>query len=220
MLLPQELKVVLATLTQRRAWLLKSLDAKDVSPTQREESVATLKTLDSAMQKLARMPPSKNNTGPAVKPAPSAPKKLSKKKIDPADAYALIAEDDAASIQLLKGVLEDIGIQKIDVVENGRAALYALQNCSPAFDIVLCDWEMPEMNGLEVRRQVKSLAKLQDTYYMMVTGMTEVAKIREAIALGVNDYIAKPVDVDTLEKKVRTFLQGDEDTSATGTQGD
>lgn len=211
MLQTQELKVVLSTLTQRRAWLLKTLDNKDLVETQRSEHIQTLKTLDSAMQKLARV-----GNGAAAKPAASAPaaapKKAKKRVIELSDAHVLIAEDDTASVELLTGLLEDMGIKNIEVVTNGRDALYSLQNCSPAFDIVLCDWEMPEMNGLEVRRAVKSLAKLQDTYYVMVTGMTEVAKIREAIALGVNDYIAKPIDLDVLERKIRGALGGEEST--------
>lgn len=205
MLTPQEYKVVLATLTQKRAWHLRALEDSSAEAEQRKAHHNTVKLLDSAMQKLARLKPS---------PAPAAPttptRKPKRQAIEPGDAYVLIAEDDHVNAQLLRETLEDLGITRIDVVENGRSALYALQNCSPAYDIVLCDWEMPEMNGLEVRRAVKSLAKLQDTHFVMVTGLTEVSRIREAINLGVNDYIAKPVNMEIFEQKIKAVLAGEE----------
>ncbi len=80
---------------------------------------------------------------------------------------------------LLRGILEDLGIKKIDTAKDGREAFYALQSCSPPYDVVLCDWDMPEMSGLEVRKQVKQLAKLLDTHFMMVTAVTEAARIRK-----------------------------------------
>lgn len=213
MLDAKELKVVMATLTKRRAWLLKSLEDKTIEDEAREENLSTLKLLDSSMQKLAKL--ASNSPKPSKPPAsapqaspPTQAKKGKRKSVDPQDAYVLIAEDNHDSALLLQGVLEDMGITKVDIVEDGRAAVYALQNCSPPFDIVLCDWDMPEMNGLEVRKAVKSLAKLQDTHFVMVTAVSEAARIKEAIMNGVNDYIVKPVDVDVLEKKLLAALAG------------
>ena len=122
----------------------------------------------------------------------------------------LIAEDNRDSAELLKGILEDLGIAQIDLVENGRAALYALQNCSPPYDIVLCDWDMPEMNGLEVHRNVRTLAKLRDTHFVMVTAISEGSRIREAIQQGIGDYLVKPIDIDILGKKIKSALAGGE----------
>lgn len=213
MLDPKELKVVLATLTKRRAWLLKNLGETDLAPEAHEENILTLKLLDSSILKLARL------ASPAPKPATSKPaatppstlrKNNKKPVIDPTDAYVLIAEDNRDSAELLKGILEDMGINKIDVVSDGRAALYALQNCSPPYDIVLCDWDMPELSGLEVHRNVRTLAKLRDTHFVMVTAISESSRIREAIQQGIGDYLVKPIDVEILEKKLKTALAGGE----------
>lgn len=202
MLDAKELKLVLATLSKRRAWLVKSLEDAGLEDTLRQEYQSTARTLETAMQKLAATQP---------KPAPSPPPPIKKapKKREPvalADAYVLVAEDNPDSLLLLRGILDDLGIKKIDSVRDGREALNALQNCSPAYDLVLCDWDMPEMNGLEVRKQVKQLAKLQDTHFMMVTAVSEAARIREAISQGITDYIVKPIDIDVLEKKIKTAL--------------
>lgn len=213
MLDAKELKVVLATIAKRRAWLVKTLEEQSLDPRVRDDHLTTLKLLDSSAQKLARL----NATQP-TKPAISKPslqaaparRAVKRPAIDLADAYVLIAEDNRDSAQLLRGVLEDMGINKIDIVEDGRAALYALQNCSPPYDLVLCDWDMPEMSGMEVHRSVRSLAKLQDTHFVMVTAISEAGRIREAIQQGVSDYMVKPIDVDVLEKKLKTALSGKE----------
>lgn len=210
MLDTKEMKVVLATLTSRRAWLLKALEDQNLDIALREEHLATLKVLESSMQKLARLA-SQTVKPPATKAGPfvSTRKPTKRPTIEAGDAYVLIAEDNRDSAVLLKGVLEDLGIKKIDVVEDGRSALYALQNCSPPYDIVLCDWDMPGMSGIDVHRNVKSLAKLRDTHFVMVTAISEAARIREAIQQGVSDYLVKPIDIDVLEKKLMTALAGE-----------
>jgi two-component system, chemotaxis family, chemotaxis protein CheY len=208
MLDAKELKVVLATLSARRTWLNKALEDSKLEETQRQELIQTAKLIDSAMQKLAvsvqKSPPP---AAPSTAPAPA--KKPPPKRKDPialADAYVLVAEDNPDSMMLLRGILDDLGIKKIDSAKDGREALHALQNSSPPYDLVLCDWDMPEMSGLEVRKQVKQLAKLQDTHFMMVTAVSEAARIREAIGQGITDYIVKPIDIDILERKIRIAL--------------
>lgn len=212
MLEAKEIKVVLATLTQRRAFLMKGLDKPDLDAKAREEQIATLKHLDSSIKKISKLASSKSAVAKPQSPSPaSIPKKTAKRQaIAPEDAYVLIAEDNADSAELLKTVLEDMGILKIDIVEDGRAAVRALENCSPAYDVVLCDWDMPEMNGLQVRKAIKPLAKLRDTHFMMVTANSETSRIKEAIRNGVNDYIVKPVDIDILETKLKAALAGGE----------
>jgi two-component system, chemotaxis family, chemotaxis protein CheY len=213
----KEQKVVLTTLSQRRSWLLKQLENSALEVNTREEHIATLRVIDSVIQKLA-IKPTSLKPPVAVQAAPVARKSTSKPSVEPGDAYVLIAEDSPESAELLRGILEDMGIGHIEIVKDGRAALYALQNCSPPYDIVLCDWDMPEMTGIEVRKAVKNLAKLQYTHFMMVTAITEATRIREAIGQGISDYIVKPIDIDLLEKKLRLALSGASDANASKQQ--
>jgi len=211
MLDPKELKVVLATLTKRRDWLLKSLDGAGLNAESREEITVAIRLLDSSMQKLSRLSSVFPSKATANKPAPLPPRKNTRRPaVEPENAYVLIAEDNRDSAELLRGILEDMGISHIDLVTDGRAALYALQNSSPPYDLVLCDWDMPEMNGLEVHRSVRALAKLRDTHFVMVTAISESNRIREAIQQGVSDYLVKPIDIEILEKKLKAALAGDE----------
>jgi len=202
-----ELKAILSTLTQRRAWLLKNCENPDLADNVRKDHINTLKLLDSGMKKLAKLGnSSKKQKSPEAANTPAQPSKASKRTlVDLASAYVLIAEDSEASSELLKSLLNDIGIDKIDVVEDGRAAVKAIENSSPAYDIILCDWEMPEMNGIDVHKSVKTLAKLRDSYFFMVTGNSEKAHIREAVSSGVDGYIVKPVDTDVLKEKIKAL---------------
>ena len=206
-----ELKLVVAPINKRCQWLTTrvseprdSLDDKVLA-----EYKASYKVLSTALKKIERITPVKTIPPSA---APKPPKKRQKRAIPVNEAHVLIAEDDPDSAMLLEGIVEDFGIKHISIARDGRDALNALKNASPAFDIVLCDWDMPEMSGLEVRRQVRNLARLQDTHFIMVTAVSEASRIKQAIGEGITDYIVKPVDASILEKKIMTALAGPEGT--------
>lgn len=208
MLNSKELKLVLETLTKRRAWLMKSLQDNSVEDKLREEHIESAKLIDSALKKLALMN-SGSKPAPTVKPAEEA--KSSKPPPDkdpiPLDkAKILIAEDDPDSSKLLQDILEGLGLKHIDVAANGKEAFDKLKAATEPYHVVLCDWDMPEMNGLEVHKSSKALSEVKFLHFMMVTAVSEAARIREAIQSGVSDYVVKPIDIDTLEGKVRAAL--------------
>ena len=209
---PKELKLVVTLLQRQRTAMAKTQTTLQ-DEKQAAELAATVKILDGALAKLVANIP-KAAPAPVTNPTATAaiPKKPIRRKepIPLADALVLVADDSIDSMMMLRGILSDLGIKKIDSVKDGREALNALQNNSPAYDLVLCDWDMPEMTGLEVRKQIKQLAKFQDTHFMMVTSISEAAKIREAIGQGITDYIIKPIDTTTLEKKIRVALGWDQ----------
>ncbi len=212
MLEAKELKVVLSALSQQRNKLLSALDDRKTEEKQRQEYSATIKYLDSAMKKLASGASPQKTKAPPPPPAqqaapPPPAKKPAKRYIEFNNAHVLIAEDNAEAASLMQALLEDMGFKHIDIAEDGKEAADMLQSCSPAYDLVLCDWDMPEMSGLEVRKTVRPLAKLRDTHFMMVTGVTDASRIKEAIQNGIHDYIAKPVDANILEKKLKVALQ-------------
>lgn len=208
---PRELKLVVTLLQRQRVAMAKTQQTLQ-DEKQTAELAATLKILDSALGKLVASA-TKPASAPVANPAPPLVSKRIIKRKEPiplADARVLVADDSIDSMMMLRGILSDLGIKKIDSVKDGREALNALQNNSPAYDVVLCDWDMPELSGLEVRKNIKQLAKFQDTHFMMVTSISEAAKIREAIGQGITDYIVKPIDTATLEKKIRVALGWDQ----------
>lgn len=208
-----EQKLLIDTATKRCAWLTKNLKEGGLDDKTQSEYKATLRALSQAIKKLEKITPVKT-LSPSSPPPP--PKKARKQVIACGDAHVLIAEDDPDSAMLLEGILEDIGIKHIEHAKDGREAVSMLKNASPPFDIVLCDWDMPELNGIQVRKQVRNLARLQDSHFIMVTAVSEAARIKEAISEGITDYVIKPVDGNILERKVKQALgQGSESANST-----
>lgn len=82
------------------------------------------------------------------------------------------------------------------------------------FDLILCDWEMPEISGLELLQWVRGHSHYSDTPFVMVTSRGDKEHVVEAIREGVSDYLGKPFSPESLGKKVRKVLGsrlGDED---------
>lgn len=214
MLDDKELRVVLTTLTTRRDWLIKTLDSPQLSTPQREEQAQTIRLLENSLLKLARAHgKAKPPTGGTAKSLTPVRRPIREQTVAVEDAYVLVAEDNPESRELLRGALEDLGVTQIDVADNGVKALFALQKCSPAYDVVLLDWEMPEMNGLEVYKTVRTLAKLESTHFLMVTAVSDGERIRQAIQEGIDGYLVKPIDLDNLENKLKEALAGDAPTT-------
>lgn len=205
-----EQKLLIDTVSKRCTWLSKTISDGKLDDKALAEHKAMLRVLSSAIKKIEKITPAKTITPQAPQ---SPPKKRQKRAIALSEAHVLIAEDDPDSAMLLEGIVEDLGIKHIERAKDGREAVSMLKNASPVFDIVLCDWDMPELTGLEVKRQVRNLARLQDTHFIMVTAVSEAARIKEAIGEGITDYVIKPIDANILEKKIQAALAGDDQAS-------
>jgi len=112
----------------------------------------------------------------------------------------LIAEDDSMPRKLLARVLAKSGYEVVETV-NGTEAWRILQEPDPPKLLVL-DWMMPEMDGLEVLRQVRALETDRPPYVIMLTAKDEKDHIISALADGANDYLTKPFDPDELAVRV------------------
>lgn len=114
--------------------------------------------------------------------------------------------DDAQMIRsALKITLIEAGVTGIAEAKNGREALEIMEN--EKFDLIICDWEMPEMSGIETLRHVRKDPRYKDTPFVMVTSVAEPENIREAVKEGVTDYIVKPVKPDLFLGKISFILQ-------------
>lgn len=118
----------------------------------------------------------------------------------------LIVEDVPQMRNFERTTLEHM-LKSVDVeaVGNGVEAKQRLE--AEAYDLILCDWEMPGMTGDELLRWVRATPERKDTPFVMVTGRSDKENVLRAINLGVTDYIVKPVTVDVLVKKVAASLR-------------
>lgn len=117
----------------------------------------------------------------------------------------LVADDDATSRELALAMIRRLG-HEAQVVTDGRAAVEAA--LSGAFDVVLLDLQMPELDGLEAAREIRA----RDTSgarprLVAVTGSTEVADIKTCSSAGIDAHLAKPLRLDRLAR-VLTQLSG------------
>jgi two-component system chemotaxis response regulator CheY len=118
----------------------------------------------------------------------------------------LIVDDFATMRRILKNILKQIGFKNISEAENGKAALKELRN--EKFDLVLCDWNMPEMPGIELLNQVRSDDQLKAIPFVMVTAEAKRENILEAVKAGVSSYIVKPFTAETINEKLKKIFAG------------
>jgi CheY-like chemotaxis protein len=88
---------------------------------------------------------------------------------------------------------------------NGKEAQQKLE--AARFDVVLCDWEMPEMSGSDLLKWVRSTPAFKDIPFIMVTAKREKESILDAINAGVTDYIVKPLNAEVLCQKLTAVLR-------------
>ena len=113
----------------------------------------------------------------------------------------LIVDDFATMRRILKNILKQIGFSNIAEAEDGKTALVQLKNRK--FDLVLCDWNMPEMTGLELLQKVRSDDELKDTPFVMVTTEAHKDNILDAVKAGVSNYVVKPFTAETIGEKLK-----------------
>ncbi len=120
----------------------------------------------------------------------------------------LVVEDDQASRTIIARFLGQMGYSNLALAENGKAAINQL-NLSPV-DLVISDWRMPDMDGLEFFWTAKNEGLLGKAPFLMVSAENERDKVIEALRAGVSDYMVKPVDSKTLQIKIEKLLNSKE----------
>jgi len=120
----------------------------------------------------------------------------------------ILIVDDVASMRAFVKASIRSSFQKnieLDEAGSGDAAMTALR--SKRYDLVLCDWHMPGMTGGQLLEWMKGEEKLKEILFIMMTAHSSKDVVAEAIRAGVNDFIAKPITVDILCKKLAAHLR-------------
>ncbi len=114
---------------------------------------------------------------------------------------ALIIDDSRPIRRIESDILKELGFETADAA-NGKQALEMLQ-ASPVPDVVLVDWNMPEMDGLEFIRSVRGNDRYSDMVVLMVTTETESDQMLRALSAGADEYLMKPFQKEGLIDKLR-----------------
>jgi len=136
--------------------------------------------------------------------------KLSKKQIEIAiqSLCVLVVDDNQYMRKMIRNLLVNCGIKDIYEAADGIAALDSIRTVAP--DVVILDWEMPLLSGPELVRIVRSpgVFPMPDVLIIMLTAHGERWRVVEAVRLGVNEYLAKPVSAKSLyDRLVAITLQ-------------
>ena len=115
---------------------------------------------------------------------------------------ALVVDDSRVMRLILSHMLEEVGFTDVGQAEHGREALAYFERNQDT-TVALIDWNMPEMNGIELVEAVRRDSRLNDVRLVMVTTELEMAQIERALALGANEYVMKPFTADIIKDKLR-----------------
>jgi CheY-like chemotaxis protein len=119
----------------------------------------------------------------------------------------LLVEDDAGLSDLVKQVLRSLGFTNVTTAANGRIALE--RSLERNFKIILTDWEMKPMSGIEFVRYLRTLVPPPNRYapVLMFTGRTSLEDVQYARDAGVNEFLAKPFSASELSKRLLSSIQ-------------
>ena len=117
----------------------------------------------------------------------------------------LVVDDFATMRRILRNLLKELGFNNVDEAEDGVAAMQKLR--SHVFDFVVSDWNMPNMTGLELLRNIRDDEQLKHLPVLMVTAEAKKENIIAAAQAGASGYVVKPFTAATLDEKLKRIFQ-------------
>ena len=118
----------------------------------------------------------------------------------------MIVDDFATMRRILRNILKQIGFKNIIEADDGKHALKELKK--EKVDLIMCDWNMPEMPGIELLKNVRSDDELKKIPFVMVTAEAQKDNILEAVKSGVSNYVVKPFTAETITEKLSKIFDG------------
>jgi len=116
----------------------------------------------------------------------------------------LIVDDFTTMRRIVKSILQQLGYNNIVEAQDGAQAFRLLEEDGVQF--VISDWNMPNMNGLELLRKIRGDGRLKDTPFLMVTAETDKESIIAAVQARVNDYVVKPFTAEVMGGKINRIF--------------
>ncbi|SRR5690606_1061056 len=116
----------------------------------------------------------------------------------------LIVDDYKTMLRIVRNLLKQLGFDNVDEATDGSAALQKLRE--KPYQLVISDWNMEPMTGLQLLKEVRADTKLKETPFIMITAESKTENVIEAKKAGVSNYIVKPFNADTLKAKLNSVL--------------
>ncbi|MBF58974.1 chemotaxis response regulator CheY [Halomonas sp. FeN2] len=116
----------------------------------------------------------------------------------------LVVDDFPTMRRIVRSLLKELGFTNVDEAEDGQDALNKLR--SGKFEFVVSDWNMPNLDGLEMLKEIRQDDALKDLPVLMVTAEAKKENIIAAAQAGANGYVVKPFTAATLEEKLNKIF--------------
>ncbi len=120
------------------------------------------------------------------------------------DLVALVVDDFSTMRRIVRKILKDLRFKEVFEAENGAEALRLLE--STKVDLIVSDWNMPTMTGLELLKRVRADERLKGLPFMMVTAEAQKENIIEAIQAKVSNYVVKPFSPEVFAEKLAKII--------------
>nr|WP_276315373.1 chemotaxis response regulator CheY [Alloalcanivorax xenomutans] len=117
----------------------------------------------------------------------------------------LVVDDFPTMRRIIRSLLKELGFGNVDEAEDGQEALTKLRG--GGFQFVVSDWNMPNLDGLEMLKQIRADSDLNHLPVLMVTAEAKKENIIAAAQAGANGYIVKPFTAVTLEEKLNKIFE-------------
>lgn len=116
----------------------------------------------------------------------------------------LIVDDYKTMLRIIRNLLKQLGFNNVDEATDGSSALQKMRDRS--YGLVISDWNMEPMSGLELLKEVRADGQLQEVPFIMVTAESKSENVVAAKQAGVSNYIVKPFNAATLKTKLTTAI--------------
>lgn len=115
---------------------------------------------------------------------------------------ALVVDDSRAMRAILARILSQSGFETIQAA-NGLEAIDIMEKHGPSLDLVLLDWNMPELSGIQALEKIRARDEFKHIRVVMITTETEIEQMVRALETGADEYVMKPFTREALEDKLR-----------------
>jgi two-component system chemotaxis response regulator CheY len=116
----------------------------------------------------------------------------------------LIVDDYKTMLRIIGNLLKQLGFKTIDEATDGAEALSKMR--AKPYSLVISDWNMAPMTGFQLLKEVRADEKLKETKFILVTAESKTENVIAAKQAGVNNYIVKPFNAETLKTKLKTVI--------------
>ncbi len=119
----------------------------------------------------------------------------------------LVVDDSSVMRQIIKNNLKQLGFDNGNLTDAEDGQMGFKKAAEGGIDLIISDWNMPKMTGIEFLKAVRGDDKTKGTPFLMVTSEADKEKILEAVQSGVNQYIVKPFNANQLEEKIKAIFK-------------